>query len=132
MAIICFSLSLGSFELNPHLKDSSLFWLYFGWIVSICRFGNATKWCFSYFIRIGFGDCSNTFCFIFICTFDHFQRDVIDFLLLTLGDVHLIESASLDKWLKPSVSIFSLSSLNEDIIKLKEFSTLTLDYNSCF
>jgi hypothetical protein len=43
------------------------------------------------------GDGSNTFCFIFICPFDHFQSDFIDFLLLTLLDVHLFEIESLDK-----------------------------------
>jgi hypothetical protein len=113
----------------------------FGWIVSICRIRLRrndvpsisfdvdfqvlfciVKWwrlreCFLLWRLLKY-----IFLFTFICPFDHRQSDFIDILLLTLCDVHLFKSESLDKWLKTSVSIFSLSGLNEWIIKLKEFS----------
>jgi hypothetical protein len=82
--------------LNPHLKDFSLFWLFGSvelsqfvdlemrrndvpsisfdvdfqvlYFALSCDEGSENVSCFE--------DCSNTFCFIFICPFDDFQSDL--------------------------------------------------------
>ena len=133
-------------------KHTSCFWLYF---VELSQFVDLdcdemmfllfhSNWIFKCYILYRqmmkaqdvscLGNCSNTFYFIFICSYDHCQRDFIDFLLFNSSRCSPIwKSNSWPNDCKLLLCLFALSlSLNECIIKLKEFSTLTLFYNSCF